>query len=128
MRPLSRKKQILTEELPGETVIYDLERHRAHCLNEIASAIWKVCEGATTTGLIVERMRTELGRAADERLVQAALSQFQTARLINADGFQDKPLRGRVACQASPDGVPRVTSIVVPIRARALSRSGKHLR
>ena len=40
MLPKARQEQLTVRELPDETVVYDLARHKAHCLNPTAALIW----------------------------------------------------------------------------------------
>jgi hypothetical protein len=54
--PKARSEGIITKELDGEVLVYDAARDRAHCLNETAAAIWKLCDGQTTASEIAERM------------------------------------------------------------------------
>jgi hypothetical protein len=54
--PKARSEGIITKELDGEVLVYDAARDRAHCLNETAAAIWKLCDGQTTASEIAQRM------------------------------------------------------------------------
>ena len=48
--PLSRNQDenLLSLPVGDELVVYDLERHKASCLNETAAQVWQWCDGATT--------------------------------------------------------------------------------
>ena len=50
------------QALPNEVLVYDLERHRAHCLNQTAALIWKHCDRQTS---MVEMIRI-LGKEIEE--------------------------------------------------------------
>ncbi len=39
LTPLARHEGLVVQKLDGEVLIYDLQRHRAHCLNSTAAAI-----------------------------------------------------------------------------------------
>ncbi len=56
MNPVA-KKNILVEELPDETLVYDLDRHRAHCLNPTAAFLLAQANG--------ERDLEDLSRMAE---------------------------------------------------------------
>jgi coenzyme PQQ synthesis protein D (PqqD) len=43
--PLARSDGLIVQELDGELLVYDLERHRAHRLSETAAFVWRRCEG-----------------------------------------------------------------------------------
>ena len=46
--PLSRKDQVIAEELSGEYVIYDSRQKKAHHLNPTLTWIWQRCDGNTS--------------------------------------------------------------------------------
>ena len=46
--PRARKDGLVIKELSNETLVYDLERDEAHCLNQTAGLVWKQCDGRTT--------------------------------------------------------------------------------
>jgi hypothetical protein len=118
MKPILRKKNLATAELSGETVIYDLDRHRAYCLDGTASAVWRFCEGACNPGVIARRLRRKMGWTADEALVERALDQLQVAGLIEGAALaRALRIRSRAARQPS-----LVSSIVVPTSARTQCR------
>ena len=58
--PRARKNGLVIKELPHETLVYDLERDEAHCLNQTAAQVWKRCDGKTTVakmaGLLQEKL------------------------------------------------------------------------
>ena len=41
MLPMRRETDILIEELPTETLVYDTKRHKVHCLNKTAALLWR---------------------------------------------------------------------------------------
>ncbi len=43
--PVARHKNLIVKELPDETLIYDLDSDKAHCLNQTAALVWKNCDG-----------------------------------------------------------------------------------
>ncbi len=84
MNPRARREQLIVHELPDETLVYDLERHTAHCLNRTAAIVWLHCDGRTTTGELAAILHAELGVPRDERLVWFALDRLSRARLLSA--------------------------------------------
>jgi hypothetical protein len=110
--PKARSEGIIIREVDGELLVYDRLRDRAHCLNETAAAVWKLCDGRATASEIAERMtgdgrpETEkavgsrqqavgsmqqaangrpssvTGPSLDERIVWLALDQLRRARLL----------------------------------------------
>ena len=41
MKPRARTEGLVVTELPDELLVYDLERHRAYCLNPTAALVFK---------------------------------------------------------------------------------------
>ena len=58
--PNARKENLVIEELPGEVLVYDLNLHKAHCLNQTAALVWERCDGQTSVKQMVEILRTSL--------------------------------------------------------------------
>jgi hypothetical protein len=46
--PFARTHQLIVQEVPDEVLVYDLDRHKAHCLNRTSAIVWKHCDGKTT--------------------------------------------------------------------------------
>jgi hypothetical protein len=59
LTPLAREEGLVIQELPGELLIYDLNNHKAHCLNQTAAFIWKHCDGMTTVCEMAARLEKE---------------------------------------------------------------------
>lgn len=83
--PRRRAKDVLVETLSDETVVYDTKRHKAHCLNEVASLVWSRCDGRTTVAATAQALRDELGLPADERLVRSTVVQLERLGLLEVD-------------------------------------------
>jgi hypothetical protein len=125
MRPLASREGRLVRDLGEELVVYDLERHQAHCLNRTAAFVFRHNDGGTTAGEIAERLQAELNVAADEDLVWLAVEQLEKARLLD-----HTPPRLERAGQSRREMVhrvglglavllPAVASILVPSPAEA---------
>ncbi len=126
VKPNARKTQIITEELSGETLVYDLKHHRAHCLNGTASGVWRYCDGKHSISEIARLLHEQLGLPADESLVWITLEQLREAELIEAAAVQPSaplPSRREISRRLSTAAfaMPLVTSIVVPTAAMAQS-------
>ena len=128
--PRARTDQLLVQELTDETLVYDLERNRAHCLNRSAALIWKRCDGRTSVRDISRSVSRELDSRIDENAVWFAISQFNKDHLL----AQELPLPAAVASSgmnrrrmmrtlgiAAAVAVPLVTSIVAPTAVQAVS-------
>jgi len=82
MLPLRREKDILIEELPGETLIYDQKRHKIHCLNQTAALIWRHCDGHTSIAEIAQLLRKQADLPESEELIQLTLCDLAKRRLL----------------------------------------------
>ena len=40
LMPRARQDELVVEELQDETLVYDLKRHKARCLNRTAALVW----------------------------------------------------------------------------------------
>ena len=90
--PTSRVTQIVVQKMADETLVYDLDRHKAHCLNKAASVVWSHCDGTTTVSKMAEILHRDLNIPADEEVVWLAISQLGKAKLL--DGPAQKPSTG----------------------------------
>ena len=82
MLPVRREHEVLVQELPNETLVYDLKRNKAHCLNRVAGLVWRHCDGRMTVAEMVALLHNELQIPADEHLVGLALDQLERAHLL----------------------------------------------
>ncbi len=48
LMPRARQDELVVEELSDETLVYDLKRHKANCLNRTAALVWQDCDGQTS--------------------------------------------------------------------------------
>ena len=129
--PRARTEGLVIRELHEEMLVYDLERHEAHCLNSVAAFIWEHCDGETSTASMAQLLAQKFGTPNDTSLVRFALEQLNRAHLLSVpltpSAHQTQVSRrqvlrkiGRVAAVA----VPLVTSIVAPTVSEAASCLG----
>lgn len=129
-RPRARQTGLTVQPLPDELLVYDLERHKAHCLNQTAMRVWHLCDGDSTVAKIVERMSGELSAAGAEALVWHALDQLSSSHLLQdplpapyeTAGMSRRTfLRKTVVVGGISVIVPVVASLVAPLPAQAIS-------
>ena len=80
--PESRLRGLISRQADGELLIYDLERDKAHCLNESAAAIWKACDGTQSVKDISEALRAKFGDGFDETVVGLAVADLHRLHLL----------------------------------------------
>jgi hypothetical protein len=127
-KPIARKEGLVIQELPDEILIYDLDRDKAHCLNQTAALVWQRCDGRTTTSSIAQSLATELDAPVDEKVVWLALDQLGRNDLLEQRPVPPPMLSGlnrremvRALGIAAAVAVPVVTSILAPTAAQAVS-------
>jgi hypothetical protein len=124
--PTARRDGLIVRELDGETLVYDLERDEAHCLNRTAALVWKHCDGRLTVAEITKLIEDELQETVDERVVWLALSQLRGRRLLTERMPRTRSsLRisrrelARKLAQAVVIALPLITTIAAPTRVDA---------
>ena len=124
--PRARQEQLLVKDLPDELLIYDLERHKAYCLNRTAARIWQSCNGRRTVKEMARVLEREIGHPVDESLVWFSLDQLSRYRLleeqIELPALQERMTRRDLARKlgfATAALVPFITAITAPLAAQA---------
>lgn len=107
MIPKARTSQMLTQEVDGELVVYDQERHEAFSLNRTAALVWQHCDGETSVSQLAELLRDRLHSSADEELVWVALEQLECMQLLQ----EPVPRRG----SKTPEGRTGVRTFLAPV-------------
>jgi len=128
-QPRARERDLIVEELKDETLVYDLETHRAHCLNGSAALVWRQCDGQRSVAEIARNLSREFPAGADDEMVSFALEQLAKFKLL--DTRAGKPLHVKTGLSrremvrrlglAAAVSLPLVTSIVAPTPAQAAS-------
>jgi hypothetical protein len=123
--PKARQEGLVVQQLADETLVYDQERFKAHCLNRTAALVWKHCDGKKTAGAIALAVEKEAGSLVGEELVWLALDQLGKSRLLTereipAAGISRREVIRRVGIAAAV-ALPVVTSIVAPKAANAIN-------
>lgn len=118
VKPLARKDNLVVDRVGDETVVYDSNTHKAHSLNRVAEAVWRLCDGNSTVGEISAALKQQLEPSADTAVVEAALVELRRAKLL--ENVPRLPTRRQISAGAALL-VPVVTSILVPTAAAAKS-------
>lgn len=115
-------------ELGEEVLAYDLETHRAVCLNGAAAEVWRLCDGRRTPEEIRRALEKNAHGAVPGEFVWLALEQPGRERLLEARvkrpaalaGLSRREMLRRVGLAAG-HALPAVASIVAPTPADAAS-------
>ena len=81
--PRARQDELVVEELQDETLVYDLERHKARCLNRTAALVWRHCDGRTSVAEVAALLEEQSATPADEAVVWMALDRLSRAHLLS---------------------------------------------
>ena len=82
LMPRARQDELVVEELQDETLVYDLKRHKARCLNRTAALVWRHCDGQTSVADVAALLEEQLAIPADEAVVWMALDRLERAHLL----------------------------------------------
>jgi hypothetical protein len=130
-KPLARREGLVIQELPDEVLVYDLDRDRAHCLNETAAFVWQHCDGRTTTDEIARSLGKKVNASVDEKVVWFAIDQLGRNHLMATRPVPPQLIAGmnrremvRALGLAAAVAVPVVASIVAPTPAQAATCVG----
>lgn len=126
MKPRARSEGLLSKELDGELLVYDLETHRAVNLNPTAARVFRLCDGTRSLKSIAAALRREPGVPADEDWVRLALAQLGRNRLLHPEtaplerGLSRREIIRRAGRAAGIAVLlPTAISIVAPTPAEA---------
>lgn len=129
MFPKARADKLTVRELAEETLIYDQERHKAHCLNATAQMVWRRCDGKTAVDAIARIVAAELGIGNAGDVVRLALDQLARRHLLdeptplprNSSMTRRKALK-KLALAAV--ALPLVMTIATKTAAQSMSGGG----
>ncbi|MDT4897079.1 MAG: hypothetical protein QOH25_2156 [Acidobacteriota bacterium] len=123
--PRARQEQLVVQDLPDELLIYDLERHRAYCLNRTAALVWQSCDGRRTVEDIAQVLEKKIDHPVNESLIWFALDQLSRYWLLEKQVelpiFKERMTRRELARRlglATAVLVPFITAIVAPTAAQ----------
>ncbi len=84
MRPLARKSDTFSENLPQEVVLYDKINNKVHCLSKTAAAVWESSDGTRTVDDLAQIVEGKSGAPVDRKLVLLALDELEKADLMES--------------------------------------------
>jgi Coenzyme PQQ synthesis protein D (PqqD) len=120
---LARQDDLVIQNLSDEVMVYDLNHHKAHCLNKTAAFVWQHCDGETSVDELARLLRRETGSPADEEVIWYALDKLGQANLLaerltppTKDGMSRRRMIRRLGALMM---MPAVVSIVAPTAVHA---------
>lgn len=123
--PRARKDGLVIKELVNETLVYDLERDEAHCLNQTAAVVWKHCDGKTTIARMTRLIQGQLNTSVNDDVVWLAIKQLRQFHLV--EGYAEETVampsvsRRNLVLKYAPAALvlPLILSISAPTAAQA---------
>ena len=117
------KINILVEELEEETLVYDLDRHRAHCLNTTAVFLLRAADGKRSVAELARLTTEEVNAPVSEDVVFLGLERLGKANLMEWDGPTGTPegmTRRQAVRRLATVGIllPSVMTLVSPLPAQ----------
>ena len=122
--PKARKDDLVTRQITGELLVYDLKRHKAFCLNNTAATVWKNCNGKRTVSDLAATLSNEHHSPADEKVIWLALDQLEKSYLLDTRTTRPvglPPISRRSLIRAgivTAVTLPLVTMITSPVAAQ----------
>jgi len=113
MFPHARRDRLLVREMGDEIVVYDLERHRAHCLTRTAASIWRLCDGQKTVAELAQAVEQELHVQVDEEVVWLVLNRLERAHLLQDLLLRPREIAGVSRRQAISLGLAGAASLLL---------------
>src|SRR5712692_2024372 len=115
---------MLVKPVGEDTIVYDVQRFRAHCLEPLAARIWALCDAAHSVEDIAARVSSEQEHAILPEVVQLALRRLERADLLETR--QPRPAflpcsRRDLMKRVAAGGGLAVVSTVLPTPAQAAS-------
>ena len=71
--PKARTNQLIIKELAYETLVYDRENDKAHCLNNSSALVFRNCDGNKSVSDLAQLLATETKTEVSEAVVWARL-------------------------------------------------------
>lgn len=117
--PTARKNNLVIQDIAEEILVYDLTSNKAHCLNETAAFVWRVCDGKNSISEIKRHLELSSGEEVKEDLIRLAIEQLKERDLIEENietGFSRQNRREVIKKigLASVIALPLITSLTAP--------------
>lgn len=125
--PRARADRLVIQNVDDETLVYDLDKDKAICLNETSKLVWGLCDGKSTINETAELLSDKLKIDTNHDLVTLTLDELRKANLLddNSVFLEDKSgvsRRNLITQYGIPMAVlPIVMSLVAPLAVHAQS-------
>ena len=119
--PRTRTDNLVIRELDDETLVFDMERDEAHCLNQTAALVWKHCDGRTTVEQAAHSLQSKLEVPVGADVVWLAVKQLQHFHLVESTAKAPSVSRRNLVLKYAPAALalPVIMSITAPTPAQS---------
>ncbi len=123
MHPRAREDNLIVEPVGDELLVYDRDRHQAHCLSRATAFIWRRCDGEHSAKELTRILGAELEIHVAERIVWRTLEALDRVGLFRerlpvpreiADRSQLTAVSVDVSAPALPSDECGMDSITAP--------------
>lgn len=127
-KPISRKSNIVVQDLENEVLIYDLTINKAFCLNQTSRLVFELCDGTRTVADISDEISKRLKTLVSEDFIYLALDELKKNNLLENNeeltdhfaGMSRREIVKRVGL-ASMVALPLISAVIAPSAAMAAS-------
>lgn len=114
--PLSRKENIVVQELDDEILIYDLISNKALCLNKTTALVWQASDGRRTITEITDFVGQRLGAPVNENIVWLALDLLSKEKLVS-DSYKITEKFGGLSRREAIRKIGLTSAVAIPVIA-----------
>lgn len=122
-KPIARIEELVTQEINGELLVYDLRTNKAHHLTETAAFVWKNCDGTKSIEDIRKITADHFKADINQDFISLALHQLAKNDLLKNDVKAIPEISRREVIKriglATMIALPIVASLTVPNTALA---------
>ncbi len=122
-KPIARMEELVTQEINGELLIYDLRTNKAHHLTETAAFVWKNCDGTKSIEEIRKITSNHFKVDVNQDFISLALHQLSKNDLLKNEVKVIPEISRREVIKriglATMIALPIVASLSVPNTALA---------
>lgn len=118
------KPNLVVDEVRDETLVYDLDRHRAHCLNATAGFLLRSADGTRSVAELAALAESAFGVTDAEQAVRHGLERLRKAGLLDwrdAPKGAERVSRREMLLKVAAVGlvIPTVATLISPFPAQA---------
>ena len=124
--PVTRKHDLVIQEIEDEILIYDLQTNKVFSLNQTSALIWRLSTGKKTLSEIAHAASQEMDSSIDEQFIWLALEQLRKENLIDIDSLKTSPFKRmkrrdviKKVGYSSLVALPLIVSLTTPVAAQS---------